>query len=702
MNFSNPTSSSHQTRYSDIVYRLTQILLGLLACWMLSIQPTFAEVDDSVVNLQPVNFNHTQIQILHDIIGQLERQHYQPKMLNDQLALEITTTLLNNLDPYHSLLSQQDLAYFAVLKTELDDVFRSEQWELMNDLFNLIHQRRLAFASYSLSLVEPVLYDFNFGLDEHLHTDRSKQPWLQNLEALRDLWRRQVKHEVLMGRLEEEPDQIIQDRLTKRYQNLHKRLLQYSNKDAFQQLVNAYTSVIDPHTQYYPPHQLENFNIDMSLSLEGIGAVLQRDNDYTKVVRLIPAGPADKAGELKVSDRIVGVAQGQHGEIVDVVGWRLDDVVKLVRGPKGSLVRLQIIASNSQDKSRTEIQIVRNKVNLEEQSAKSSLINIKQNDINYRIGVITIPTFYHDFAAQQAGDPNYKSTSRDVKSILEQLQTQQVEGIIIDLRNNGGGSLSEANKLIGLFITTGGTVQIRGASGRLNLLGDPNAEINYTGPLVVLVNRLSASASEIFAGAMQDYQRGIVIGSQTFGKGTVQSMIPMRYGKLKLTQAKFYRISGASTQHQGVIPDIALPAWEDPQKIGESALTTALQWDEITPISYTPVSYTAMLNLQQAVPYLQQSQQERSLQDPDFNYTRKIVAKNRALETAVSLNQKTRQAYKLAEDSWYLQTLNELRQSKDMEPVNTLNGHTMPDYEPDNDPYLKASGHVLIDMVNLM
>ncbi|MCS5575373.1 MAG: S41 family peptidase, partial [Pseudomonadales bacterium] len=355
----------------------------------------------------------------------------------------------------------------------------------------------------------------------------------------------------------------------KRFRNRLSRTQKTNSEDVYQLYMNSYTRTYDPHTQYFSPRTSENFNINMSLSLEGIGAALQLEDEYTKVISLIPAGPADKTGQLKPNDRIVGVGQGEAGEMVDVIGWRLDEVVQLIRGKKGTIVRLDVIpAANPDDSASRIISITRNKVELEEQSAQSEVIELEQFGHVHKIGVIDIPTFYVDFKALQIGDRNFKSTTRDVKRLLRELIAEKVDGVVIDLRDNGGGSLQEAKMLTGLFIDRGPTVQIRSKSNRVDILDDRDISVIYDGPLAVLVNRLSASASEIFAGAIQDYERGIIIGSQTFGKGTVQSLLPLNRGQLKLTQAKFYRISGESTQERGIIPDIIYPANYDPNSIG--------------------------------------------------------------------------------------------------------------------------------------
>ena len=362
--------------------------------------------------------------------------------------------------------------------------------------------------------------------------------------------------------------------------------------------MNAFTSIYGPHTTYFSPRSSENFNINMSLSLEGIGAVLQADNEFTKVVRLVPGGPAHKQGQLSTADRIVGVAQGESGDMIDVIGWRLDEVVDLIRGPKHSLVRLSVIPSESKlDTNTEEIKIIRDKVKLEEQAASSSTLNVERDGELHKIGVIDIPTFYADFKAMQEGDPNYKSTTRDVLNLLNELQKDQnIDGLVIDLRGNGGGSLDEANQLTGLFIEEGPTVQIRSANNRVEVMEDPDPKLAYNGPLIVLVDRLSASASEIFAGAIQDYGRGVIMGSSTFGKGTVQSVRPLNHGQLKITQAKFYRISGASTQHKGVIPDITLPDTIDRTKVGEDSLDYALKWDSIESAKFQNLNYVSPIN----------------------------------------------------------------------------------------------------------
>ena len=365
----------------------------------------------------------------------------------------------------------------------------------------------------------------------------------KNEKQADELWRKRLKNSVLSLRLTDKEPEKIQELLVKRYKNQLRRLKQSNTDDIIQVYLNSLTELYDPHTNYLLPRTEENFNISMSLSLEGIGAVLNQEDEYTKVVSLVPAGPADKAGQLQPADRIVSVGQGKK-ELVDVIGWRLDEVVELIRGKKGSTVRLEIIPADSISEETKVISIVRDKVKLEEQAAQKKLIDIAQGDKTYKIGVIELPTFYVDFEAWRSGDPNYKSSTRDVKKLLEELTQENIDGLVIDLRNNGGGSLEEVKDLVDLFIKSGPAVQVKDSYGRIDVNDRSNGKQVYAGPLAVMVNRISASASEIFAGAIQDYDRGIIIGEQSFGKGSVQTLTPVPYGQLKLTIAKFYRVSG--------------------------------------------------------------------------------------------------------------------------------------------------------------
>jgi carboxyl-terminal processing protease len=448
--------------------------------------------------------------------------------------------------------------------------------------------------------------------------------------------------------------------------------------------MNALAASYDPHTQYFSPRTSENFNIQMSLSLEGIGAVLRVEDEYTTIASLVPAGPAEKSKQIKPSDRISAVAQGEDGEFVDVVGWRLDDVVDLIRGPAGTTVRLEVLPPDSEAGAPPRVlSLVREAVKLEEQSAQSEILEVPRGQDTYRIGVIDIPTFYIDFKALQQGDPEYKSTTRDVQRLIEGLRCEAVEasdaedeapcepvdGIVIDLRNNGGGSLQEANALTGLFIEAGPTVQIRSASGRVDLFNDEDGQVAWEGPLAVLVNRLSASASEIFAGAIQDYQRGLVLGGQTFGKGTVQTLIPLNRGQLKMTQAKFYRVSGQSTQHQGVIPDIEYPEVYDRDEIGESTLDDALPWDVIR-----PTRYRRGPNLAPLLALLEDRHETRVETDPDFAYLEAMVerARARSARNRLSLNEVQRRLEREEDETLRLAIENRRREAKGLPVVASL------------------------------
>ena len=444
----------------------------------------------------------------------------------------------------------------------------------------------------------------------------------------------------------------------------------------------------------------------MSLSLEGIGAVLQSDNDNVKVVRLVPAGPAEKSKQIAPADKIVGVAQGSK-EMVDVIGWRLDEVVKLIRGPKGSTVRLEVIPANNPPGDQTSkiVTIVREAVKLEEQAAQKEVLELEENGRTYKLGVINIPAFYLDFKAYRAGDPNYKSTTRDVKRLLDELKDENVDGVVIDLRNNGGGSLQEATELTSLFIEKGPTVLVRNADGRVDVLDDENEGAYYTGPLAVLVNRLSASASEIFAGAMQDYHRALILGGQTFGKGTVQTIQPLNHGELKLTLAKFYRVSGQSTQHQGVIPDIHYPDEMHTKDIGESALPAAMPWDTIRPV-ITPEQDPIKPFLSQ----LSALHDQRTAEDPDFLFSRERIALNKQLmaETQVSLHEERRRQQHADIEAKQLALENNRRRAKGEEPLKELekvDEDALPEEEEKtkaaDDAFLTESGHILIDYLRL-
>ena len=605
-----------------------------------------------------------------NVVEQLARHHYVRQSIDDDLSSEVFDRYLEMLDPQRSYFLAEEVRGFEQYRYALDDALRRGDLEPGFEIFNAYHANLIDRLGYTISLLEAGIDDWDFEIDESLETDRSESPWLETEAERDDLWRRRLKANVLSMRLNDKEMDEIAEVLLKRYQNRLHRATQTNSEDAFQVYMNAVASSYDPHTQYFSPRTSENFNINMSLSLEGIGAVLRTEDEYTTVVRLVPAGPADKSELIGPEDRIVSVAQGDEGEWVDVVGWRLDDVVDLIRGPAGSTVRLEIIPEGEESSGRSErIALVREAVKLEEQSAQSRVIEIERNGVTHRVGVIDIPTFYIDFRALQQGDPEYKSTTRDVRRLIEELQEEDIDGLVIDLRNNGGGSLQEANSLTGLFIKAGPTVQIRSASGRVDLFNDEDGDVAWDGPMAVLVNRLSASASEIFAGAIQDYQRGLIIGGQTFGKGTVQTLIPLNRGQLKMTQAKFYRVSGQSTQHQGIIPDIEYPELYDHEEIGESTLDDALPWDVIRPTRFRRAEPLAPL-----LSMLEHRHASRIEDDPEFEYLEQILERNRerSARTEISLAESRRRLEQEEDEAWRLDLENMRRVARGEPPISDL------------------------------
>ena len=643
----------------------------------------------------PIQFTKQQGMLTQEIIQLLDRQHYQHRDLNDQFATDVFARYLKLLDPQHIYLSQADLVAFNYLNSELDTLLAKGDLAPMAELYNLLQQRRLAFIDYNLGVLSQTEPMFNFERLEDISTSPFNDPRVSDLSAIKDTWRKQLKNEFINGQLGSESVDQIKHRLQKRYTNMRKRVLQVELRDAYLAVSNSVTTVTGPHTTYLSPRNVEDFNIDMSLSLEGIGAVLQRDNDYTKVVSLVVGGPADKAGDLQASDYIVGVAQ-DGDPMQEILGWRLDDVVDQIRGPKDTIVNLQIIPGGDLQQTKNTIQIRRNKVNLDDQAAKKAVVELQTPQGIAKIGVITLPTFYMDFAAAQAGDVNYRSTTRDVYNLIQELKSESISGIVIDLRHNGGGSLREANQLTGLFIETGTTVQVRYADGVIQKQMDRNPLLAYNGPLVVLVNRYSASASEIFAAAMQDYKRALIVGSQTYGKGTVQTFGDLSSGQIKFTQAKFYRVSGASTQHKGVIPDVTLPSMTDPTKVGESTQDHALKWDQVKAVDHK--TYFAFEHI---IPQLQERQEVRNQTSADWQYTLALGERERQRPEQISLHLGHRQQSWQEQQDWYLNNINKLRLSHDLAPVTDAKDHEFDYDDAQKDPYILAGAAVIADWIDM-
>ena len=647
-------------------------------------------LNTNAVTIEPTREQSVLAQI---ITQELEQRHLASDKLFAKRRPMVGSLILKAIDPSRSLLIQADVDQASVRnlpeeieRGNLEDVYR---------LYGLSLQRAEERLNIWLQILDQGPGSLNLVDREKLLRRDESTPWASNQGQLKDLWRKQLENQAISLLLADRTEEATYKALKRRYKSQKNRLEQTRSDDIFRGVINAYASAYDPHTSYLPPADSETFNINMSLSLQGIGAVLQSEDEFTKVVNLIPGGPAEIDGRLKPSDQILGVAQGS-GPFEDVVGWRLDEVVQLIRGPKGSQIRLEV--QTGEDSPHREIVLIRDRVLLEEQSAKSQTIEVGKD--NEKIGIITVPTFYSDFTAKQAGDPNYRSTTRDVKLLLERLKKEKVKGLIIDLRNNGGGSLQEAYELFGLFIPRGPVVQIRSAGGRTDVRGDRDPSIAWESPMAVLVNRLSASASEIFAGAVQDYGRGLVIGSQTFGKGTVQALLPVDNGQLKLTIAKFYRISGQSTQHQGVIPDINFPSAFDPNEIGESALDTALPWDQIRSLRYD-----LMDNPQSRVRQLTDRHQERIKNDPNFKALMKRTERILDLDNAegISLHLDTRIEERKASNIAVLAIENTRREALGLNQINKIIDLETEAKNTDlsNDASLVESARILLDEMQI-
>ena len=531
----------------------------------------------------------------------LDNNHYRKINLGDSLSSVILDEYIKGLDNNKQFFTTADLQVFEKYRDKLDDLIRAENVEVAYLIYNSFRRRFDERMNYVMTQL--INQQFDYNADEYYESDRDKEPWCKTDAELNEVWRKVIKNQALSLKLAGKSQEDIAKTLKERYERLAKSIKQFNSEDVFSMYMNSVTESYDPHTNYFSPKAADLFKQQMTLSLEGIGARLQTENDYTRVAEVIPGGPAQKSDLIHVNDRIIGVGQGTSGEVVDVIGWRIDEVVKLIKGPKGTSVRLQLLPAETGVNGPSKIiTLVRDKIKLEDQQAQKSLIHYQKGGKDLKLGVITLPQFYMDFEAYQKGDPNYTSTTRDVQKLVKELQAENIDGIVLDLRNNGGGSLTEAIDLTGLFIKNGPVVQVKNSANKIETLTDDNPSLLYNGPLVVLTNRFSASASEIFAGAIQDYHRGVIVGESSYGKGTVQTVINLnrfindpnnQVGELKITFQKFYRVTGSSTQHKGVTPDIKFPTALSPEQFGESSSPSALPWDEIKGTLYQK---TPMIN----------------------------------------------------------------------------------------------------------
>jgi carboxyl-terminal processing protease len=578
----------------------------------------------------------------------LDNNHYRKIVLNDSLSSVILNDYIKGLDNNKTYFSESDLKEFEKYRTKIDDLIHAENVDLAYSIYHVFRKRFDERMNYVLTKL--ISQDFSYSEEEYYETDRDKEPWCKNETELNEVWRKMIKNQALSLKLTGKSKEEIEKLLKERYDRFAKSIRQFNSEDVFSMYMNAVTESYDPHTNYFSPKAADLFKQQMSASLEGIGARLQTENDYTKVAEIIPGGPAEKSDLIHANDRIIGVGQGEKGELVDVLGWRIDEVVKLIKGPKGTTVRLQILPAETGVTGPSKvITLIRDKIKLEDLKAKKTVINSNQAGKNLKLGVITLPQFYMDFEGYQKGDPNYASTTRDVQRLVKELQKENIDGIVLDLRNNGGGSLTEAIDLTGLFIKNGPVVQVKNSTNKIETLADEDPSLLYNGPLVVLTNRFSASASEIFAGAIQDYHRGVIVGESSYGKGTVQTVVNLnrfindpknQVGELKITFQKFYRVTGSSTQHKGVTPDIKLPTALSAEQFGESSSPSALPWDEIKGTLYQK---TPIIN-DKVIANLTKSYEERLKTDAALqrfvNETEETTRSYK--ETRVSLNEVTR------------------------------------------------------------
>lgn len=623
--------------------RLKAVVAGLVLVFCGEL--LLANPSDSTV-LAPKPHYANEAQLMAQI---LSTYHFRKISFNDSLSSVILDDYIETLDNNKSYFLKSDIEDFKKYRYVLDDYTKDGVVEPAYSIYEVFKQRFDERMDYIYSTL--LDYDYDFTKDEYYDTDRSEEAWSGSTEELNDQWRRIVKSQALSLKLNGKEQKDIAKTIKTRYDRFKKSIDQYTAEDVFELYMNTIAEAFDPHSNYFSPRTSDRFQQSMSLSLEGIGARLQTDNDFTKVVEILPGGPAMKSDLIHADDRIVAVGQGEDGEMVDVIGWRIDDVVSLIKGPKGTTVRLEILPAETGVNGPSEtITLVREKIKLEDMEAKAEVIPVTRNGSSYEVGVITLPSFYMDFEAYQKGDPNYNSTTRDVKRLVNELKTKEVDGILIDLRNNGGGSLSEAIDLTGLFIENGPVVQVKTASNKVEVGEDEDPEVVYDGPLAVLINRFSASASEIFAGAIQDYHRGVVLGETTFGKGTVQSIIDLgRYinlpegekaGELKLTLQKFYRVTGSSTQHLGVSPDVNFPSAFEAKEFGESSRPSALPWDQIKSTKFKPTNQISP----QMITALNQDYTSRLKSDKDLIQLVDETAelKENISRTRISLNESVR------------------------------------------------------------
>jgi len=648
------------------------------------------------------NLTEEKINLSNEVFKKLKKEHYIKNFVKDDFNIRYINALIDRLDGNKLYFIESEIANF---KEESNQYLgNSFDIDLAYLIINLYFERLVAFSEYQIKLIEKNSFDFT--KDEFIDIYYEDNQWAESEALLKEIWRNETKNDLLVALMSETLSDDANKVLLKRYKNRIKRIQQQKEEDIFSIAINTLTNQFDPHSSYLSPRSAEDFDMNMSLKLEGIGALLGADDDYTKIVSLVPGGPAEKSGEILPEDKITRIRQinTENNEYIDVVGWRIDEVVDLIRGESGTQVEIEFISSDSADNSRKLVTLTREEIKLEDRAAKSKIIETEDGN---KIGIIDLPSFYIDFNAYQNRDSNYRSSSNDVEDILINFNKEDVDAVILDLRNNGGGALIEANKIVGLFVSSGPTVQVKHKAGYIQPYGSSKAKQTWQKPMGVLVNRYSASASEIVAGAIQDYKRGIVLGQRTFGKGTVQSLESISKGQVKITESKYYRVDGSSTQNKGVLPDIELLSTWDIESVGESSYPTALEWDTVRPYRHKKFNFDSNQIIEIKNLYSQRLNSSPNLKYLGEVRDRYYLNKDKKL---LSLNLDTRKLEKDARKNWLLQIENKRRESlgleifgtyEDLEESNKKNENTNNDIDYERDYLLIESTNIINDYLNL-